>query len=262
VNDDSHRLRTIFNEDAETYQRSRPVAPAELFDDLVALTGLRACDQVLEIGCGTGQATLPMSRRGLAVTAVELGPALAAVARRTVQDFPQTRIVTGSFEDWSVPAEPFAAVVAFNMVHWIDPAVRYAKPADVLRPGGFLVLGSVHVVRPADADKFWWDVQEDYEAVGWEGNPATPDSIGTGHLPAEADPYFEEVAARRYLFHHRIPARDHLANMAIQSGTRRLGPDRSAELLARVGRRLESLGWPELTIHFVGQLVIARLRSS
>lgn len=260
MTEDAHQLRTIFNEDAEAYHRSRPVAPPELFDDLVALTGLDAGDQVLEIGCGTGQATLPMSRRGLAVTAVELGSALAEVARRNLRDFPQSRIITGSFEDWPLPATSFAAAVAFNMMHWIDPALRYAKPAQALRPSGFLVVGSTHVVQPADADQFWRDVQADYHAVDWDGAPLTPEQVGPGHLPAEAEPYFEQVAARRYPFHHRIPARDHLANMAIQSGTRQLGPAREAELLSRVGRRLESLGWPDLTINFVGQLVIAKLR--
>jgi 2-polyprenyl-3-methyl-5-hydroxy-6-metoxy-1,4-benzoquinol methylase len=33
-----------------------------------------AGDRVIEIGCGTGQATVPLAQRGLGVTAIELGP--------------------------------------------------------------------------------------------------------------------------------------------------------------------------------------------
>jgi ubiquinone/menaquinone biosynthesis C-methylase UbiE len=58
-------LRASFDDVAERYDRARPGYPAELFDDLAALTGLRAGDRVLEIGPGTGQATLPLARRAL-----------------------------------------------------------------------------------------------------------------------------------------------------------------------------------------------------
>jgi len=62
-------LRTVFDRAAEDYQRTRPVCPPQLFDDLIDLAGLEAGDRVLEIGCGTGQATVPLAERGLAITA-------------------------------------------------------------------------------------------------------------------------------------------------------------------------------------------------
>ena len=84
MDDDEIRrcLRAGFDEAAETYQRTRPVCPPQLFDDLVRLAGLAPGDRVADIGCGTGQATVPLAERGMAVTAVELGAGLAAVARR------------------------------------------------------------------------------------------------------------------------------------------------------------------------------------
>jgi 2-polyprenyl-3-methyl-5-hydroxy-6-metoxy-1,4-benzoquinol methylase len=41
-----------------------------LFDDLMLAGGLTAGDRVAEIGCGTGQASVPLAERGLAVTFV------------------------------------------------------------------------------------------------------------------------------------------------------------------------------------------------
>jgi SAM-dependent methyltransferase len=73
-------LRGGFGADAAVYQRTRPVCPPALFDDLMRLAGLAPGDRVLEIAPGTGQATVPLAERGLAVTAVELDPALAALA--------------------------------------------------------------------------------------------------------------------------------------------------------------------------------------
>jgi hypothetical protein len=69
---------------------------------------------------------------------------------------------------------------------------------------------------------------------------------------------FEEVASLRYPFRIPYSAENYLANLATQSTTHPLGEARSAEFLARVRRRLESLGWPQLTATFVGYLTVGR----
>ena len=45
-----HELRTGFDRAAEDYQRTRPVCPPALFDDLMDLAGLETGGRVLEIG--------------------------------------------------------------------------------------------------------------------------------------------------------------------------------------------------------------------
>jgi len=261
VQDDGkrHGLRAGFDEAAEAYQRTRPVCPPQMFDDLVSLAGLAPGDRVAEIGCGTGQATVPLAERGMVVTAVELGAELAAVARRRLAGFPSAGVLTTSFEDWQPPADPFDAVVAFNSLHWVDPHLRYSKPSWLLEPGGAMVVGGCRWARPSGAERFWTDVQRDYLAVGYAGSPPPPpEQIGQWHFPAEARAFFEEVACLRYPFHVVYSAGDYLANLASQSGTRALGKARSTEFLGRVQDRLESLGSPQLTATFVGLLTIGR----
>src|SRR6266571_2499952 len=219
-----HDLRAGFDRAAEDYQRTRPVCPPQLFDDLIDLAGLGAGDRVLEIGCGTGQATVPLAERGLAVTAVELGAGLAAVARRRLAGFPAAEVVTSAFEDWTPPGTPFDAVVAVSSLHWIDPRLRYRKPHGLLRFGGTMAVAGCLWARPAEAERFWTDVQEDYRAVGFEGRPPPPPAkIGPRHFPPEADGFFEEVASLRYPFQVLYQAEDYLANLATQSGAYALG---------------------------------------
>src|SRR5215471_6365276 len=100
--DDEERyaLRGGFGADAQAYQRTRPVLPAALFDDLVRLARLAPGDRVAEIGPGTGQASVPLAERGLAVTAVEIDPSLAALAASRLAPFPAATVVTSPFEDW------------------------------------------------------------------------------------------------------------------------------------------------------------------
>jgi len=256
------RLRRGFDEDARAYDRTRPLCPAELFDDLVALTHLTPGKRVLEIGAGTGQASLPLAQRGLAITALELGPELAELARENLARFDAVEVVTGSFEAWEPPRRAFDAVVAFNSLHWIDPEFRYIKPAGVLRPGGYLIVAGCKRAVPSDAPPFWRDVQEDYRAVGAKGDPPpTPEAIGTQHLPAEALKFFEEVAARRYPFTVEYTASDYVANLGTQTVSKELDDDARADFLTRVEARLSRLGSPNLTASFVGLLSVGRLHT-
>jgi SAM-dependent methyltransferase len=90
------RRRSIFDQAAELYDQARPRYPPALFDDLAGLAGIGPGVRVLEVGPGTGQATVPLAERGCRLVAVELGPDLAAVARRNLaapgrQRHPQLR---------------------------------------------------------------------------------------------------------------------------------------------------------------------------
>lgn len=194
-------LRTTFDSAAELYDRARPTYPDELFDDLVRLTGLKARSRVLEIGCGTGKATLPLAGRGLRVTCVELGPSLVAVARQRLALFPGVEILNADFETWRPERGDFDAVVAFTAFHWIPPELRYLKSAALLREGGALAVAKTHHVLPDDADPFFLEAQADYDAVGVGGDPPGPPDAVTG-LGAEMERsgLFRVAAERRYLW--------------------------------------------------------------
>ncbi len=252
------RLRAGFDADAAAYQHTRPVCPPEMFDDLLRLAGLAPGSRVLEIGCGTGQATVPLAERGLAVTAVELGASLAALARVRTARFPAVAVTVSAFEAWQAADDrPWDAVVAVNSLHWVDQRVRYARPAVLLRPGGALAVAGCSWARPSEAEPFWTDVQEDYLAVGFRGSPPPPpERIPPWHLPPEALDYFTETWSQRYPFQLTYPATDYLAQLSTQSGTKELGQARAGEFLARVRRRLDRLGWPDLTATFAGYLAI------
>jgi cyclopropane fatty-acyl-phospholipid synthase-like methyltransferase len=47
------------------YQEARPEYPQQLFDTLVEVAGLQPGDRLLEVGCATGKATLPLARRAI-----------------------------------------------------------------------------------------------------------------------------------------------------------------------------------------------------
>lgn len=137
---DEAPLRATFDMAASFYDEVRPGYPDVVIDAMVGLSGLPADGRILEIGCGTGQITRPLARRGYAILALELGPALAALAAEHLRPYPQVQIMPVAFEDWSVERRAFDLVLSAQAFHWIDPALGLARAAEALAPGGAIAL--------------------------------------------------------------------------------------------------------------------------
>ena len=254
-------LRETFEEAPELYDRVRPGYPEALFDELARLADLRPGSRVLELGCGTGQATVPLARRGYEVVAVELGAGLADLARRKLVPYPATRVVNAVFEEWPLPAEPFDAVFAATSFHWIDPAVRVTKSAAALRPGGVLAVVSTHHVAGGD-ERFFADAQRCYER--WD--PETPP--GGSPMPAAADVPFdrEELAAsgrfdrvvfRRYEHELTYSTSEYRDLLLSYSGHRAMEPDAQRGLLSCIGRLIDERYGGRIAKRYMNELAVA-----
>jgi SAM-dependent methyltransferase len=226
------RLRETFGEDAELYDRMRPVYPAAVFDDVAELGGLRAGAKVLEVGPGTGQATRALAKRGFRVTAVELSPGMARVCRRRCAGL-DVRVEVGAFEDWPT-TETYDLVFAATAFHWIDPAVRSAKSAGALRAGGVLAtVRTEHIAGGTAA--FFEAVQRCYER--WD--PATPPGLTlqpADAIPLELDDIrssglFEEPTFRRHEWEQTYSIAEYRDLLLTYSGHRALRSDLQRGLL-------------------------------
>src|SRR5215210_4177723 len=113
--------RSSFNEVPELYDEVRPGYPAEVIDAIISLSALPPDGRILEIGCGTGQITIPFAARGYSLLALELGEALAALAGRKCASYPNVEIRNISFEDWPVEPGAFHLLLSAQAFHWIDP---------------------------------------------------------------------------------------------------------------------------------------------
>jgi SAM-dependent methyltransferase len=136
----ARRYGKVFDEVAAEYDRRRPAYPDELVDQACQVAGIASGDQVLEVGCGSGQLTRSLVARGLHVTALEPGKSLIALARKNLEGTGEVELVNAQFEDALLPRERFQAVFCASAFHWIDPEVSWQKAADVLVPGGILAL--------------------------------------------------------------------------------------------------------------------------
>jgi SAM-dependent methyltransferase len=187
--EERERLAATFESAADLYHHARPDYPEDLFDHLVEVTGLPPGARVLEVGCATGKATLPLARRGYRLTCIEPGADLAAAARRNLAGLDAT-VVETRFEDWRPGPERYALMFAATAWHWVDPTVRYELAAEALEDGGHLALwGTIHVF-PRGGDPIFEEIQEVYDEIG-EGLPA--DAVWP--RPYELDPEFGDIEA-------------------------------------------------------------------
>lgn len=136
----SERLRTTFDAVASLYDEVRPGYPDSIVEAIIELARLPAAGRILEIGCGTGQITRPFARRGYAMLALELGPALAALAVEHLRPYPLVRVLPVAFEDWPVEPGAFDLVLSAQAFHWIEPDFGLARAAAALKPRGAIAL--------------------------------------------------------------------------------------------------------------------------
>jgi SAM-dependent methyltransferase len=251
---DRERLRETFGSVAELYDLARPKYPEAVFDDLAELARLERGSRVLEIGPGTGQATLDLARRGYAVTGIELSPELAAVARRNV---PQAEIAVGDFETWEPREADYDAIASFTAFHWIAPELRYAKPARLLRPGGALAVVAGSHVLPPDGDRFFAEVQEDYDAVVPHPDnqaPGPPEEVESSWAEEFRDSgLFADVEERPHLHATTYTADEYIAVLGTFSNNLALPEKQRKELFRRIHARASARPGGTVTKH---QLVV------
>jgi len=99
---------------------------------------------VLDLGCGTGNATMIAASRGARVIAVDPAPRLLEVARAAAAaDGLDAEFVLGSADDLPVPDCSVDAIVSvFGLIFAPDATAAVAEIARVLRPGGRIAFSA------------------------------------------------------------------------------------------------------------------------
>ncbi len=238
----------VFDEVPELYDRVRPAYPAALFADLVAITGVHERSSVLEVGCGTGQATRSLAALGCAVTAVEPGTGMARFARQRLAGSPNVEIETSSFEDWEDRGRRFDVLVAASSWHWVDPAIGWDRAHDVLHPGGWVaLLGHVVVRRPGEPEVYaeTADLHERFSPGNpdW-GHPPLEDDVratdGGWGPPVEPTDRFGPTTVRWYPTVQWFDGDGFTDHLRSTSQYRALGPEVREPLLDAIAQRIRT----------------------
>lgn len=129
-------LETTFNSVYAKYDRWRPAYVKELYDDIFDVKEITPSSNVLEVGIGTGQATLPILETGCSLTAIELGDKLAEFSKYKFKNYEKFNVENLAFQDFKCTPNSFDLIFSASAFHWIPEDIGYTKVFDMLKSGG------------------------------------------------------------------------------------------------------------------------------
>ena len=158
-----YSLKKTFNTVAELYNQARPNYPEELFRFLIQNTGLTTKSKLLEIGCGTGQATEYFARNNFSVLAIDIGDNLIKIAQRNFQDNDNVELRNIAFEDLDITENSLDLIYSATAFHWVDPEIQFVKTHGILKEGGHLAIINTSHVSDEQGDEFFHATQKWYK---------------------------------------------------------------------------------------------------
>ena len=239
---------------AEDYDRYRPGYPDAVVDLAVA-HARGPVERAVEIGAGTGKATVLFASRGIDVTAVEPDAAMRAVLGRQTANF-AVHAVNSTFEGLEADRlGRFDLLFSAAAFHWTDPGTRWERVAALVRPGGAVALfGSQTCIADPELAEH---IEQLADGVGRDPRTA-PDAANrepwTGWTADDLRERPEltdvvEIALPRLV----VLSADHfVARLSTVSAYRVLADKRRAELLERIRSALPAT--VETTQDLVGHL--------
>jgi SAM-dependent methyltransferase len=272
VSQDRER-RLSFGSVAEQYDRHRPSYPAELVDAVLEYAGAQPGDLILDVGAGTGRATLLFAERGMQLTAIEPDPGMAAVASQQAATAGYTVEIVGTdFEHAALAEHHFQVLISGTAWHWVTPGLRNRLAARVLRPGGAL---APFWNRPqwrdnplrSEIDAVYRELEELFAArPGGPMNPSgEPPQIRNARewfeLEFRGDANFADVDARVYDWSQRYTTDEYLALLGTHSDHILLPAEARERLFSGVGAALDGAGG-SFELRYETLLCLARRRST
>lgn len=256
--------RSSFDEASHEYDEVRPGYPDELIEDVIGIAGVPKGGKVLEVGCGTGQATVPFAKLGYLMLCLDVGKELVEIAREKCKNYTNVEIRNLSFEDWEPERGAFDLLISATAFHWIPQEIGYPKAAGVLKDTGFIAL--FWNMHPTPYTGFFEDVQRIYQRVvpEWE-DPRN--QLRTENKIQEREDYinqtdlFEKVEVRTYPWSKVYNTSQYLTLLDTYSDHRSLDDRRRHQLYVGIRALIEEKYGSRVTRPYLSVLYIAKKRT-
>ena len=252
-------LRMTFNEEARLYDEIRPGYPESLIEDVIKFSEIPEGGDILEIGCGTGQATRPFAERGYSMLCLDIGKDLVAIAANNFRNFHNVTFIVKSFEDWEPKGQTFDMIIAATSFRWIDPAIRYVKAASVLKPSGTLaVFSNKHIGKN---EGFFAEVQTIYQKCAPSiFQPALDKGVKKKNraISMEETSLFEMLVRKRYPWSTEYTAEEYIKLLNTYSNHRNLSSVERQELFTGIKKLIKQKYRGRIFKHYEAVLELGR----
>jgi len=118
--------------------------------------------RAIEIGAGTGKATVPFLNAGYDVTAVEIGKNMVDFLNGRFADNKNFSVINDSFENAVFENESYDIIYAATAFHWVDAEIGCPKALRLLKKGGTFALFRYNH-QPSEGESLYEEIQACYE---------------------------------------------------------------------------------------------------
>ena len=207
----------LFAGTAWHYARYRPGYPQAFVDDIARQFHLDGTGRLLDLGCGTGQLTLPLAQHVAKAVGMDPEPEMLAEAAGQAQENSITNVTwaRGSSTDLPGNLGHFRLVTMGRSFHWMDREQVLAVLDDMVDDDGGVVLANDScLVRPTTA---WQQAIEEIQRRFLPSDLMLPDPL-PGRMNAAIDhqPHAEILA--RSPFRH-VQSKDLRIHTSMDSRT-------------------------------------------
>lgn len=155
--------KDFWNQRSHTYDQQSGVRYADAYVKTVAntLKYLKPEDNVLEFACGTGIVTLQVAPHVARLRAIDISDEMAARAAAKVEaaGLANTQVTNTDLFDPSLPEGTFDAVLAFNVLCYLEDLPQgLARIRALLKPGGMFLSATDCLgeqITRVGIKKFW-----------------------------------------------------------------------------------------------------------
>jgi SAM-dependent methyltransferase len=200
----------LFDSVAAHYDRYRPPYPDETINAVVSLSALGPASRLLEVGCGTGQATVQFAARGYSIDCVDPGRNLVACATRNCSRYPRIRFTVDTFENAALRPRRYDLLFSAHAFHWVSPKVRLKKAAHLLTRGGCLALLYNYPGRPEEKPLQKLGLQLEKESRGRLGSWDYMNDIALWSAEIASCGLFRDLTVCRHRWFKRYTAEEYV----------------------------------------------------
>lgn len=140
-------LEWTFDKVATKYEKLRPGYTDDLYKMLFEYIAIDSSSNVVEVGIGGGQATLPILKTGCTLTAIEYGENFSKLCVKKFEEYKNFSVINEKFENVSFPNSQYDLVYSASAFHWIPEDIGYPKVYDMLKRGGVFARFANHPYR-------------------------------------------------------------------------------------------------------------------
>ncbi|OGR41118.1 MAG: hypothetical protein A2X28_07285 [Elusimicrobia bacterium GWA2_56_46] len=236
LDSDMKSRNKIFDSFAEEYDSFRPEYPVGFVKKIAKHVRLVKQSKLLEIGCGSGQATRAFGKLDFDVLAIDPSEALISIAKKRFSDTPSVSFECLSFEEYKSDSQRYDFIFAANSFHWISPEVAWGKAHRLLKPGKHLAILTIR--RELESG-----LKDELDILYQKFNAAFTNVKSSSPVPGSSESslslqekYFFPEGNISYEFDTEYDSDSYLGLMRTMSDHRMLPPDVQATFFCELGK--------------------------